>query len=87
MKDCSENFVTLMCACLFAVVASMLPASASERALTLVSFNIRIGCGHDGPFKVEKGTLGHLPQCAAVIKSFNPDFVGLQEVDCRKGSC
>ena len=42
---------------------------------------IRIGCGHDDPFKLPQGSLGHLPQCAAAIRSLQPDVVGLQEVD------
>lgn len=49
--------------------------------LTIMSFNIRIGCGHDNPFRLERGSEGCLPQCAQVIRRFDPDFVGLQEVD------
>ena len=49
--------------------------------LTIMSFNIRIGCGHDNPFKLERGSEGCLPQCAQVIRRFDPDVVGLQEVD------
>ncbi len=83
MNASFKCFAALAHACLVAVVFLPFPASAAEEELTIVSFNIRIGCGHDGPFRVEKGTLGCLPQCAAVVKSFAPDFVGLQEVDSR----
>ena len=58
-----------------------LPAAKPRTALTLMSYNIRIGCGHDDPFKLPKGSLGHLPQCAAVINAVDADFIGLQEVD------
>jgi len=47
----------------------------------LMSFNIRMGCGHDDPFVLEQGSLGHLPKCAEVIREGDPDAVGLQEVD------
>jgi endonuclease/exonuclease/phosphatase family metal-dependent hydrolase len=46
-----------------------------------MSFNIRMGCGHDAPFKLEKGSLGFLPRCAEVIRKFDPDVCALQEVD------
>lgn len=46
-----------------------------------MSFNIRMGCGHDNPFRLEKGSVGYLPKCAEVIRSLDPDYVGLQEVD------
>ena len=46
-----------------------------------MSFNIRMGCGHDNPFRLEKGSVGYLPECAEVIRSLDPDYVGLQEVD------
>ena len=46
-----------------------------------MSFNIRMGCGHDDPFRLEKGSVGYLPKCAEVIRSLDPDYVGLQEVD------
>ena len=49
--------------------------------LKIMSFNIRMGCGHDHPFRLERGSEGWLPQCAQVIRRFDPDFVGLQEVD------
>ena len=57
------------------------PATPAAGKIRLMSFNIRIGCGHDDPFKLPKGSLGHLPQCAAVIRALQPDVVGLQEVD------
>ena len=57
---------------------------ASRRAageMTMMSFNVRIGCGLRDPFKLPEGGLGHLPQCAEVIKSVNPDWVAIQEID------
>jgi len=67
-------------------VAAVLSLFAGEgapaaRKLRLMSFNIRMGCGHDDPFQLEKGSLGHLPQCAKVVGEAAPDVVGLQEVD------
>ncbi len=57
------------------------PETAASRPLTMMSINIRIGCGLDGPFNLPKGSLGHLPQCAEVIKAANPDWVAVQEID------
>ena len=37
--------------------------------VTMMSFNVRMGCGLNDPFKLSEGSLGHLPQCAEVIKS------------------
>ena len=51
------------------------------KTVRLMSFNIRMGCGHDDPFQLAKGSLGHLPQCAEVVRAVGPDAVGLQEVD------
>lgn len=51
--------------------------------LRLMSFNIRMGCGHNDPFNLAKGSLGHLPACAEAIRSIKPDVVGIQEVDCK----
>lgn len=36
--------------------------------LKIMSFNIRMGCGHDHPFRLERGGEGWLPQCAQVIR-------------------
>ena len=53
--------------------------------VTMMTFNVRIGCGLSGPFKLPEGGLGHLPQCAEVIKAANPDWVAVQEIDrCTK---
>lgn len=57
------------------------PLPSVRKLKRLMSFNIRMGCGHDAPFKLEKGSLGFLPQCAEVIRRFNPDVCALQEVD------
>ena len=74
----------------FAVVACMTgilagccipPETAGTRPLTMMSFNIRIGCGLGGAFKLPKGSLGHLPACAEVITAANPDWVAIQEID------
>lgn len=70
-------------ACLAGVLAGCCTPSdtASSRPLTMMSFNVRIGCGLHDPFKLPKGSLGHLPQCAEVIKAANPDWVAIQEID------
>ena len=59
------------------VSASLLPADE----ITMMSFNVRMGCGLNDPFKLSEGELGHLPQCAAVIRAVNPDWVAIQEID------
>ena len=64
------------------------PLCADDGEMTMMSFNVRIGCGMHDPFKLPEGGLGHLPQCAEVIKSVNPDWVAIQEIDrcsCRVG--
>ena len=71
MKLCR---MVLVAAC---IGVSMLPADE----ITLMSFNVRMGCGLNEPFKLPEGGLGHLPQCAEVIRSVNPDWVAIQEVD------
>ena len=69
------------------VVAGMLagcctpPETAASRPITMMSLNIRIGCGLKDPFKLPKRSLGYLPQCAEVIKAANPDWVAIQEID------
>lgn len=57
------------------------PLPQTKPLKRLMSFNVRMGCGHDDPFKLAPGSLGHLPQCAEVIRRFDPDVCGLQEVD------
>ena len=49
--------------------------------VTMMSFNVRMGCGLNDPFKLPEGSLGHLPQCAEVIRAVNPDWVAVQEID------
>ena len=69
----------------FLVVA---PLCAVADEMTMMSYNVRIGCGMHDPFKLPEGGLGHLPQCVEVIKSVNPDWVAIQEIDrcsCRVG--
>ena len=53
------------------------------KPITMMSYNIRIGCGLKDPFKLPPGDLGHLPQVAEVIRSVNPDWVALQEIDSK----
>lgn len=52
------------------------------KPLTMMSFNIRVGCGLEGVWHSPKDELGHLPQCAEVIKAADPDWVAIQEIDC-----
>jgi len=60
-------------------------AAMSEKTLTMMSFNIRMGCGLKDPFRVPEGGLAYLPACAEVIKAANPDWVAIQEIDrCSK---
>ena len=60
-------------------------AARDGRALTAMSLNIRMGCGLKDPFNVPKGGLAHLPDCAKVIRSVDPDWVAIQEIDrCSK---
>ena len=68
-----------------ALCAAFLAAGALAQPITMMSFNIRMGCGLKDPFKIPEGGLGHLPQCAEVIKAANPDWVAIQEIDrCSK---
>lgn len=46
-----------------------------------MSFNVRMGCGHSDPFSLPKGSLGYLPKCAEVVRKYNPDVCGIQEID------
>ena len=62
-----------------ALVASL----AVAKPVTMMSYNIRIGCGLKDPFKLPPGDLGHLPQVAEVIRSVNPDWVAIQEIDSK----
>ena len=55
--------------------------AASTGEMTMMSFNVRMGCGLKDPFKLPEGGPGYLPQCAKVIKSVGPDRVALQEID------
>ena len=74
-------------ACLTAAAVAMAAGCATEgvtpsgKPLTMMSFNIRMGCGLKDPFKLPEGGLGHLPQCAEVIRRFDPDWVAVQEID------
>ena len=67
----------MFCAALAAV------ACVYAKPITMMSYNIRIGCGLKDPFKLPPGDLGHLPQVAEVIRSVNPDWVAIQEIDSK----
>ncbi len=58
----------------------MIQETACER-MTMMSLNIRMGCGLLDPLDLPEGGLGHLPQCAEVIRSVDPDWVAIQEID------
>ena len=65
-------------------ISKIVPKSCNGTAakhVRLMSFNIRMGCGHSDPFRLEKGSVGYLPKCAEVIRAADPDYAGLQEVD------
>lgn len=56
-------------------------AGPSKAPLTMMSLNVRMGCGLKDPFRLPEGGLGHLPQCAEMIRRFDPDWVAVQEID------
>ena len=58
----------------------------AKTRVTMMSFNIRMGGGLEGPIKIPKGKLGHLPACADVIRKANPDWVAVQEINRRTKS-
>ena len=56
----------------------------TARTVTMMSLNIRMGCGltvNPYPFRIPEGELGHLPECADMIRKVNPDWVAIQEID------
>lgn len=61
--------------------ADVVRNSGGSKPITMMSFNVRVGCGLDGAWHIPEGELGHLPQCADVIKSVDPDWVAIQEID------
>ena len=63
--------------------AAVAASCAFAKPVTMMSYNIRIGCGLKDPFKLPPGDLGHLPQVAEVIRSVNPDWVAIQEIDSK----
>ncbi len=75
-----KHVLAAVCAALATVSVLAVP-SKNAQPLTMMSFNIRMGCGLKDPFKLPEGGLGYLPQCAEVIKSVNPDWVAIQEID------
>ena len=66
---------------LVAVLAFAVSGICVGGEVTMMSFNVRMGCGLNDPFSLPEGGLGHLPQCAAVIRSVDPDWVAIQEID------
>lgn len=66
---------------MFLVAACVGASMLSADEITMMSFNVRMGCGLNDPFKLPEGGLGHLPQCAEVIRAVNPDWVAIQEID------
>ena len=75
-----NKLIFTACAVLGIAAAHAAPR-AETRPVTMMSFNVRMGCGLTDPFKLPEGGLGHLPQCAEVIKAANPDWVAIQEID------
>ena len=61
------------------------PLPATRPLRRIMSYNVRMGCGFGDPFKLDKGSLGHLPEVAEIIKGFDPDICGIQEVDNKSG--
>ena len=60
----------------------------ASRQVVMMSLNVRLGCGlsvNPYPFEIPEGELGHLPECADMIRRVNPDWVAIQEIDhCTK---
>lgn len=68
---------------LFVAAAVAVAVCVEARPITMMSYNIRIGCGLKDPFKLNPGELGHLPQVAEVIRAAGPDWVAIQEIDSK----
>jgi endonuclease/exonuclease/phosphatase family metal-dependent hydrolase len=77
MKKLSKMRVAALAAAVAFGVAADVPA----RPVTMMSFNVRMGCGLNGNFRLEKGSLGCLPEVARVIRNADPDWVAVQEID------
>ena len=80
------GFAVLGCALACGATGCMTDGVASApKPLTMMSLNIRMGCGLKDPFRIPEGGLAHLPACAEVIRRVNPDWVAIQEIDrCSK---
>ena len=63
------------------MLMAIAPLFVAAGEMTMMSFNIGIGCGLKDPFRLPEGELGHLPQCAEVIRTVNPDWVAIQEIE------
>ena len=86
MKKTLAGFVSCLAIAMCAIGDDTFnSASATDKVspkdITMMSFNIRMGCGLSNPFNIPEGELGHLPECAKVIRSANPDWVAIQEID------
>lgn len=68
---------------LFVAASVAVAVRVQARPITMMSYNIRIGCGLKDPFKLNPGELGHLPQVAEVIRAADPDWVAIQEIDSK----
>ena len=66
-----------------AAAAAVAAVCVQAKPVTMMSYNIRIGCGLNDPFRLQAGDLGHLPQVAEVIRAANPDWVAIQEIDSK----
>ena len=60
---------------LFFFLATLVAVAAANEPLNVMSFNIRYGTANDGPNRWEV----RRPELIALVKSQNPDIVGLQE--------
>ena len=70
----AQNKVTFASVAAFLLICgAALPVDATPRVVRVLTYNIHHGEGTDRRFDLER--------LAAVIKSVNPDLVGLQEVD------
>src|SRR5687768_6315860 len=70
----TRNKLTFASVAAFLLIASAaIPADETPRVVRVLTYNIHHGEGTDRRFDLER--------LAAVIKSVNPDLVGLQEVD------
>ena len=82
------NIIRPTCTAMLVLVAFFCSSAShggnTARTVTMMSLNIRMGCGltvNPYPFRIPEGELGHLPECAEMIRKVNPDWVAIQEID------